>query len=415
MHYINLSSVLGTLFQVVADDDIYGHSNLLTPSSSFLNDHPSVCINDANLTIKDCMNNSITNTQTPNKAHFATQSPSLKGMTENGFAIKISDKKETREFSTPKPNAGFTKKTSSQSDDISESLSLHSEKSAKKRLRNSDEMNFNFDNEKETPHKPSGENSTWKSQFKKLKLKESFKFKSKDKPIISRKQIKKINILSDKDDDSGEENRITTSSLYTSTPSPYKDDDNLSICSIASTAKMDRSFFSSSGIFDISISSMRSTKSSKPMTRLRRGVKSLTASFRGERKKKIEKKRKESDSESDDDNRKLNFSTSKGTPMCTPSKQFNLNFEISPLKNEDKTPLTRISEQTESENFVTSPVIFKTPKNVVRQTNKSSIYENVTPKSNTIISKNLKRSSAAVDKRVEKLSNRTLPLVLTLS
>lgn len=144
----------------------------------------------------------------------------------------------------------------------------------KKRNRSSIESNC----EMEIASKDTFDASSWKSPFKKLKLKDSFRFKTKERPYVVKNNTK----IKEKKVDN-----LNFSNCTSSTISPEKDDHNESLCSLA---KNDKSFFSSSGIFDISFCSLRQSKTMKSMSKLRRSMKSITSSFRGERKKTYERK-----------------------------------------------------------------------------------------------------------------------------
>lgn len=232
-------------------------------------------------------------------------------------------------------------------------ISVSTTASSKKRSRNSAESNFEVEIlNGETPK--AVEENNWKSPFKRLKIKDSFRFKGKEKPVICKTLVKK---KKSKNEEINDDEDKDVTDYMTSTPSPRKDEDNISMCSISSAAKADRSFFSSSGLFDISFCSLRGGKTAKSVSKIRRSMKSLTASFRGERKKKYEKRTKDSDSE-DDDLMIKNIDTGKSSPKSTKTL-----IDVSPVEN--KTPLTRISENNELESSAThfdvSPLIFKTP------------------------------------------------------
>lgn len=232
-------------------------------------------------------------------------------------------------------------------------ISVSTTASSKKRSRNSAESNFEVEILNGDTPKAVEENN-WKSPFKRLKIKDSFRFKGKDKPVICKTLVKK---KKSKNEEINDDEDKDVTDYMTSTPSPRKDEDNISMCSISSTAKADRSFFSSSGLFDISFCSLRGGKTAKSVSKIRRSMKSLTASFRGERKKKYEKRTKDSDSE-DDDLMIKNIDMGKSSPRSTKALT-----DDSPVEN--KTPLTRISENNELESsaphFDVSPLIFKTP------------------------------------------------------
>ncbi|GBP31258.1 Protein ECT2 [Eumeta japonica] len=157
--------------------------------------------------------------------------------------------------------------------------------SGKKRSRNSTDSSFQVSIVDATLSPDKCEESNWKS-IKRLKIKDSFKFKSR--PTIFKK--------TKKDSISKAAGEITVEPMspdsvkptdpagefIASTSSPIKEDDNTSICSM-NTSKQ-------SGFFDMSFASIRSSKTIKSASKLRRSVKSFTASFRSERKKKYEKR-----------------------------------------------------------------------------------------------------------------------------
>lgn len=197
----------------------------------------------------------------------------------------------------------------------------------KKRNRSSIESNCEI----ETTSKDIFDPSSWKSPFKKLKLKDSFRFKTKERPYVV-----KNNITKNKDK---KVDNLNFSNCTSSTISPEKDEHNESLCSLA---KNDKSFFSSSGIFDISFCSIRQSKTMKSMSKLRRSMKSITSSFRGERKKTYERKRRDSD-EVDD---------------CFDNFEDNADSLMSDITISNKTS----GNSKENDDSKLSPIIFKTPK-----------------------------------------------------
>lgn len=157
--------------------------------------------------------------------------------------------------------------------------------SGKKRSRNSTDSSFQVSPIDANLTQDKCEDSNWKS-IKRLKIKDSFKFKHR--PTIF-KRTKKDSVSKTSGDIAVES--VSPDSVkptdpagefIASTSSPIREDDNTSICSI-NTSKQ-------SGFFDISFASIRSSKTVKSASKLRRSVKSFTASFRSERKKKYEKR-----------------------------------------------------------------------------------------------------------------------------
>lgn len=157
--------------------------------------------------------------------------------------------------------------------------------SGKKRSRNSTDSNFQVSTIDSYLSPDKCEDSNWKS-IKRLKIKDSFKFKNR--PTIFKK-TKKDSVSKPAGDITVE--LVSPESVkptdpageyVASTSSPIREDDNTSICSM-NTSKQ-------SGFFDISFASIRSSKTVKSASKLRRSVKSFTASFRSERKKKYEKR-----------------------------------------------------------------------------------------------------------------------------
>ncbi|XP_050673457.1 protein ECT2 isoform X2 [Leptidea sinapis] len=156
--------------------------------------------------------------------------------------------------------------------------------SGKKRSRNSTDSTFQMSPVDATNLSPDkAEDSTWKS-IKRLKIKDSFKFKNR--PTIF-KRTKKDSVTKVPGEITVEPVSPETvkptdpaGEFIASTSSPIREDDNTSICSMNLSKQ--------SGFFDMSFASIRSSKTVK--SKLRRSVKSFTASFRSERKKKYEKR-----------------------------------------------------------------------------------------------------------------------------
>ncbi|XP_048481559.1 protein ECT2 isoform X4 [Plutella xylostella] len=150
--------------------------------------------------------------------------------------------------------------------------------SGKKRSRNSTESNFQVSVVDAAVSPDKGEDSNWKS-IKRLKIKDSFKFKNRP-TIFKRTKKESMSKAGDITIESVPAGRARPSSPDGTSPggTSLRDDDAASLCS-ANTSKH-------SGFFDISFAS----KTVKSASKLRRSVKSFTASFRSERKKKYEKR-----------------------------------------------------------------------------------------------------------------------------
>ncbi|KAJ2946322.1 hypothetical protein O0L34_g12359 [Tuta absoluta] len=234
--------------------------------------------------------------------------------------------------------------------------------SGKKRSRNSTESNFQVSTI-DSNVSPDKEDSHWKS-IKRLKIKDSFKFKNR--PTIF-KRTKKDSVSKTTGGDitiepvSPESLKPTdpAGEFVASTSSPIREDDNTSICSM-NTSKQ-------SGFFDISFAS----KTAKSASKLRRSVKSFTASFRSERKKKYEKRSERNTVEVNachlpDDLKNVS----------TPKRELDdMNLDISPVQvdtvdsTEVITPLKAYHDVDELDDSA----IFKTPQSVFLRTHRHSI------------------------------------------
>ncbi|XP_026764718.2 protein ECT2 isoform X2 [Galleria mellonella] len=228
--------------------------------------------------------------------------------------------------------------------------------SGKKRSRNSTDSNFQVSCIDANVSPDKGEDSNWKS-IKRLKIKDSFKFKNR--PTIF-KRSKKDSVSKVTGDITVEP--VSPDSVkptdpageyVASTSSPIREDDNTSICSI-NTSKQ-------SGFFDISFASIRSSKTVKSASKLRRSVKSFTASFRSERKKKYEKRLERNTVEVD-----VRHLPADLRNVSTPKRDLDaMNLDISPVQvdtidsTEPQTPTTEscVDELDDS-------TIFKTPQSV---------------------------------------------------
>lgn len=239
--------------------------------------------------------------------------------------------------------------------------------SGKKRSRNSTDSNFQVSTVDANLSPDKCEESNWKS-IKRLKIKDSFKFKNR--PTIFKKTKKDavskttgeivVEPLSPESvkptDPAGE--------FVASTSSPIKEDDNASICSM-NTSKQ-------SGFFDISFASIRSSKTVKSASKLRRSVKSFTASFRSERKKKYEKRAERNTVEVDACHLPSDLKN-----ISTPKREFDeMNLDISPVQVDtvDSTDLaTPVRNRDADVDELDDSTIFKTPQSVWLRTHRHSI------------------------------------------
>lgn len=239
--------------------------------------------------------------------------------------------------------------------------------SGKKRSRNSTESNFQvsaIDSNHLSPDK--SEDVNWKS-IKRLKIKDSFKFKTK--PTIFKK-TKKESVSKASGDITIE--AVTPESVkptdpagefVASTSSPIRDYDNTSISSMNMSKQ--------SGFFDISFASIRSSKTVKSASKLRRSVKSFTSSFRSERKKKYEKRTERNTVEVD-----AKHLPPELTNASTPKRDLdNMNLDISPVQVDtvDSTD-TRTPARGEADvDELDDSVVFKTPQSVWLRAHRHSI------------------------------------------
>ncbi|XP_028175073.1 protein ECT2 isoform X4 [Ostrinia furnacalis] len=237
--------------------------------------------------------------------------------------------------------------------------------SGKKRSRNSTDSNFHVSSVDANLSPDKGEESNWKS-IKRLKIKDSFKFKNR--PTIF-KRTKKDSVSKTTGDITVEP--VSPESVkptdpageyIASTSSPIREDDNTSICSI-NTSKQ-------SGFFDISFASIRSSKTVKSASKLRRSVKSFTASFRSERKKKYEKRSDRNTVEVDACHLPPDFRN-----VSTPKRELDeMNLDISPVQVDtvDSTEMTTPLKGPEVDELDESTV-FKTPQSVWLRAHRHSI------------------------------------------
>ncbi|XP_049887534.1 protein ECT2 isoform X1 [Pectinophora gossypiella] len=253
-----------------------------------------------------------------------------------------------------KDEPSFLLPTSTISKELQQSTTTIS--SGKKRSRNSTDSNFQVSTV-DANVSPDKEDSHWKS-IKRLKIKDSFKFKNR--PTIF-KRTKKDSVSKAAGDITVEP--VSPESVkptdpageyVASTSSPIREDDNTSICSM-NTSKQ-------SGFFDISFASIRSSKTVKSASKLRRSVKSFTASFRSERKKKYEKRA---------DRNTVEVSAchlpSELKNMSTPKTELDeMNLDISPVQVDtvDSTGVTTPLKHYHDVDELDDSTVFKTPQSV---------------------------------------------------
>ncbi|CAH2099781.1 unnamed protein product [Euphydryas editha] len=248
----------------------------------------------------------------------------------------------------PKDEPGFLLPVSPANKDLQHSNTTIS--SGKKRSRNSTESNFQviaIDSNNLSPDK--SEDVNWKS-IKRLKIKDSFKFKTK--PTIFKK-TKKESVSKASGDITVEavtpENVKPTDpagEFVASTSSPIREYDDTSISSMNISKQ--------SGFFDISFASIRSSKTVKSASKLRRSVKSFTSSFRSERKKKYEKRAERNTVEVD-----ANHLPPELKNVSTPKRDLDdMHIDISPVQVDtvDSTDM-----RTPARDELDESVIFKTP------------------------------------------------------
>ncbi|CAH0698957.1 unnamed protein product [Spodoptera exigua] len=239
--------------------------------------------------------------------------------------------------------------------------------SGKKRSRNSTDSNFQVSTVDANLSPDKCEESNWKS-IKRLKIKDSFKFKNR--PTIFKKTKKDSvskttgEIVIEPVSPDSVKPTDPAGEFVASTSSPIKEDDNTSICSM-NTSKQ-------SGFFDISFASIRSSKTVKSASKLRRSVKSFTASFRSERKKKYEKRAERNTVEVDASHLPSDLKN-----ISTPKQTFDgMNLDISPVQVDtvDSTGLvTPIRNRVSDVDELDDSTVFKTPQSVWLRTHRHSI------------------------------------------
>ncbi|XP_022822603.1 protein ECT2 isoform X3 [Spodoptera litura] len=239
--------------------------------------------------------------------------------------------------------------------------------SGKKRSRNSTDSNFQVSTIDANLSPDKCEESNWKS-IKRLKIKDSFKFKNR--PTIFKRTKKDSvskttgEIVVEPVSPDSVKPTDPAGEFVASTSSPIKEDDNTSICSM-NTSKQ-------SGFFDISFASIRSSKTVKSASKLRRSVKSFTASFRSERKKKYEKRAERNTVEVDASHLPSDLNN-----ISTPKQTFDgMNLDISPVQVDtvDSTGLvTPIRNRVADVDELDDSTVFKTPQSVWLRTHRHSI------------------------------------------
>lgn len=233
--------------------------------------------------------------------------------------------------------------------------------SGKKRSRNSTDSNFQVSVVDVNLSPDKSEENNWKS-IKRLKIKDSFKFKNR--PAIF-KRTKKDSVLKPTGDIvvepvSPDSVKPTdpAGELVASASSPIQEDDNASICSNNTSKQLK--------FFDSSFAS----KTVKSASKLRRSVKSFTASFRSERKKKYEKRAERNTVEVDPSHLPCNIQN-----VSTPKREIDdMNFDISPLQVDtvDSTePITPMRDRDIDE--LDDSNVFKTPQSVWLRSHRHSI------------------------------------------
>ncbi|XP_068629216.1 uncharacterized protein pbl isoform X2 [Battus philenor] len=238
--------------------------------------------------------------------------------------------------------------------------------SGKKRSRNSTESNFQVSVVDANISPEKCDESNWKS-IKRLKIKDSFKFKNR--PTIFKKTKKESTCKAVGDlmvEPVSPENVKPTDpagEFLASTSSPIREDDNASVCSLNISKQ--------SGFFDISFASIRSSKTVKSASKLRRSVKSFTASFRSERKKKYEKRAERNTVEVNPCHLPSDLKN-----ISTPKREFDeMNLDISPVQVDtiDSTDMRTPHNDAADYDECDDSVVFKTPQRVWIRTHRHSI------------------------------------------
>ncbi|XP_037300205.1 protein ECT2 isoform X2 [Manduca sexta] len=263
----------------------------------------------------------------------------------------------------PKDEAGFLLPNSKGKNELRQSTTTIS--SGKKRSRNSTDSSFQVSTIDVNLSPDKCEDSNWKS-IKRLKIKDSFKFKTK--PTIFKKTKKESvskptgDIVVEPVSPDSVKPTDPAGEFVASTSSPIREDDNASICSM-NTSKQ-------SGFFDISFASLRSSKTVKSASKLRRSVKSFTASFRSERKKKYEQRAERNTVEVDARHLPPNLKN-----VSTPKRDLDeMKLDISPVQVDtvDSTEIITPVRHTEVDELDDSTV-FKTPQAIWPRSHRHSI------------------------------------------
>lgn len=261
-----------------------------------------------------------------------------------------------------KDEHGFLLPDTTRNKDLQQSTTTIS--SGKKRSRNSTDSNFQVSviDVNQSPDK--NEDSNWKS-IKRLKIKDSFKFKNR--PAIFKKTKKESfsrgtgEIVVEPVSPETVKPTDPAGEFIASTSSPIREDDNASICSM-NTSKQ-------SGFFDISFAS----KTVKSASKLRRSVKSFTASFRSERKKKYEKRADRNTVEVD----ACHIPPFKN--VSTPKRDLDeMNLDISPVQvdtvdSTNRATPTLSSARDGDVDELDDSAVFKTPQSVWLRAHRHSI------------------------------------------
>ncbi|XP_072935879.1 uncharacterized protein pbl isoform X2 [Epargyreus clarus] len=260
---------------------------------------------------------------------------------------------------------GFLLPTSTVGKELQQSTTTIS--SGKKRSRNSTESNFQVSSIDALNFSPDkSEDTNWKS-IKRLKIKDSFKFKNR--PTIF-KRTKKESVSKTTGDITVEpvspdsvKPTDPAGEFIASTSSPIREDDNTSINSMNMSKQ--------SGFFDISFASIRSSRTAKSASKLRRSVKSFTASFRSERKKKYEKRAERNTVAVDPCHLPSDLSN-----VSTPKRLLDqMNLDISPVQV-DTVDSTEMNTPVRSErdlDELDDSTLFKTPQSVWLRAHRHSL------------------------------------------
>ncbi|XP_037872092.1 protein ECT2 isoform X2 [Bombyx mori] len=262
------------------------------------------------------------------------------------------------------PKGEFLLPTPTRNKELQQSTTTIS--SGKKRSRNSTDTNFQESTVDVNLSPDKCDENNCKS-IKRLKIKDSFKFKTK--PTIFKKSKRESltkptgDIIVEPVSPENVKPTDPAGEFIASTSSPIRsEDDNASICSM-NTIKQ-------SGFFDISFASLRSSKTAKSASKLRRSVKSFTASFRSERKKKYEKRAERNTVEVDPSHLPSNLKN-----VSTPKRELDeMKFDISPVQVDtvDSTEMTPPVKRADLDELDDSAV-FKTPQSVWLRAQRHSI------------------------------------------